>query len=669
MCSHPLIEPAPPDVDSIRSDAWPEHVRSDVLAGVVRVAASVIRAPLGVLTLGGGAEPRVLVQRGFDASAAHGWEIVEAESLCDRVVAENRPVMMPGVPALDLRIASPVGSRWALGVPVRVRDRAAGALVVLGDGVRGWSEDDLEDLFALAEAASAELERARLTAERHDRLATTHHPENRYARFMQASYIGVFAADAIGRITDVNETVAGVMGRSRGELLGMDFRSLIAPEDRDYADRLHAERLLEVTESGEVELRVIRPTGERRLLQVWASPLLEDGRATGTYGVLRDITDERAKEMQFRRAERMAGVAPLLSGVCHELNNPLTSIKSFAELLLLDARSPEDREALEIVRHEAHRAAKIVTDLRMAAAHGQESSTGHSMVALGDIVRRVVDSRCTTLAGMRVHLDLADGLPAIHAIRPQIEQVVSQLIANAVQAMDEQTGPRDLTVRTYAGGMGVVLQVEDSGPGIFPDHLDRIFDPFWTTRDPGKGAGLGLSLVHGIVTDHGGRIRVNSSPGQGTGFFVELPAARQKAVSGDGAETNGSAARSLRILVVDDEAAIRYSLTRYLERRGHLVHQAADGAAALGQVDEAETPYDVIVADLRMPGLNGGDLLRRLRDRSSAWDDRLIFITGDADHSDLRGGLDEAGIPLVQKPFELAEMAQIIETQAGITAL
>ncbi len=459
-----------------------------------------------------------------------------------------------------------------------------------------------------------------------------------------------------------------MLGRPLEELLDTDFRDSVAPEDRAKATELFRKRLSGAGSPDEIELRVIRPTGERRLLYLCSAPAVENGAITGMHGVARDITEERAREMQLRRAERMASVAPLLTGVCHELNNPLTSIKSFAELLLLDERPPEDREALEIVQREAHRAAKIVSDLRLVARQRQETGTERGLVDLNQAVRQVLQAPGCSLSGIRLQEDLAPVLPPLWAVRLHVEQVILQLVLNAVQAMQDRPGPRDLTVRTYAGGIGAVLQVEDTGPGIHPDHLDRIFDPFWTTRGPGEGSGLGLSLVNGIVSDHGGRIGVDSTPGGGTRFAVELPIAVEPPMALGPAEGDTSATRALRVLVVDDEAAIRYSLTRYLERRGHRVEEASDGEAALERLaDAGEDAFDAIVADLRMPGLGGGELLCRLRQRGGNLDDRLIFITGDTDGSDLDGEVDRAGVPVVQKPFELAEIAQIIEAQAGMS--
>lgn len=667
MRSQSPIAVAPGAFSLEHGPEWLLHVCPSVLAGLARAAAGLLDAPLAVVAVGDAEAQSLLTADGPGAEPGDRTPAWVAHH-CARVAAEDRPLTRDG--AAGWSPDEEEGRlRSFLGAPVRVEGRAVGALAVLAPGERDWTEQEVRDLTGLAEAVAAELARAQLQVQREELSARIRESETRYARLSQNAFMGIYFTDLDGRFTELNQVVAEMVGRPLEELVGADFRSIVAPEDLELAEQIFRQRISGQVGAGEFELRVVRPTGERRLLQVCATPVHGDEGILGTHGVARDVTDERTREMQFRRAERMASVAPLLSGVCHELNNPLTSIKSFAELLLLDERSPEDREALEIVQREAHRAAKIVTDLRLVARQSQESGEERGTMDLSEVVRQVLRSREGDLAGLEVHLDLSDHLPLLWGIRTHVVQVVTQLVTNAAHAMREGEGRRELAVRTYTGGIGLVLQVEDSGPGIPPDQLKRVFDPFWTTRRPGEGTGLGLSMVHGIVTDHGGRVWVDSTLGQGSRFVVEFPVAEQSMEVVSGCDAEGNSARPLRILVVDDEAAIRYSLTRYLERRGHAVQQAAEGAAALRLLDEPGEEYDVIVADLRMPGLNGGELLRRLRERDAALEDRLIFITGDADSSDLRGGVDCAGVPVVQKPFELAEIALIIETQAGMTAM
>jgi CheY-like chemotaxis protein/anti-sigma regulatory factor (Ser/Thr protein kinase) len=256
------------------------------------------------------------------------------------------------------------------------------------------------------------------------------------------------------------------------------------------------------------------------------------------------------------------------------------------------------------------------------------------------------------------------------ADRSRLEQVVLNLVVNAEQAMVTTATSGTLSVRTRSGPRSVSLCVEDSGPGIPREHQEQIFDAFWTTKAPGEGTGLGLSLVHGIIQDLGGEIRVDSEPGQGACFTIVLPHAGLS-VAGSAptlAPTPAAPGRALRVLVVDDEASIRSTLSRYLKRRGHHVEEAAEGEAALQQLARASeqgSRFDVIVSDLRMPGLDGGQLLQQLRADASGMEDRLIFLTGDAANPDAERMLRGAGTPVILKPFDFGRMEALIERVAA----
>lgn len=381
----------------------------------------------------------------------------------------------------------------------------------------------------------------------------------------------------------------------------------------------------------------------------------------------RSAAEERAREGLARLAGPMDLVGPLLSGVCHELNNPLTAIRSFAELLLLDARAEEDREALQIVQREAQRASRIVSDLRLIAGRAADGIAARDLIDLNEVVRTVLRRRLGELEqeGVVCLQDLAGELPAVRGVRHQLEQVVAHLLANAEDALQGREGTRCITVTTRSRGTRATLAVGDSGAGVAPEHLDRLFDPFWKGRPGGTGAGIGLTVVQRVVTDHGGLVMVESRPGGGALFTVELPGADELPTEVNAGAV--AAGQGLRILVVDDEAPIRFSLVRYMERRGHKVDQAEDGPAALRSVDAAARGegYDVVVADLRMPGIDGDQLLECLRERPDM-ENRIVLMTGEPQPCAAVLALQEGGVPVIAKPFELAEVAQVIESHARL---
>ncbi|MGH7459081.1 MAG: PAS domain-containing hybrid sensor histidine kinase/response regulator [Longimicrobiaceae bacterium] len=612
--------------------------------------------------------------------------------------------------------------------------------------------------------------------------------ELHYRRLVETSPYGIFSLDGRGRFTEANPAAERVFGRRQHELLGS-----FAPDFLDRKDAETALRLFQLLRSGElntveVEMKVIPPSGEPRLVQACATVERERGEVSGVYGLVRDITTEKSREervlllaaalesleeavlitdpegrsvysnaahsellghppgrppeegvaaflpdqsarleldeiqrvtsetggwsgrvrrlrsdgrvitvklimgrvsdaqgrelflsigrdageeiereRQLKRTERLASLGTLLGGVAHELNNPLTAIKSFAQLMQQEKKhDPEDREALEVIQREAGRAAKIVSDLRLVARSTQQEGGERIPLDLGEVVEHTLRVRAYSLDthNIEVKAELMDKLPMIEGDRAEMEQVLLNLVVNAEQAMTDARRPRRLTVSTQVEGGEVALSVKDSGTGIPADHLDRIFDPFWTTKPPGEGTGLGLSLVHGIVVEHGGRIRVDSRPGRGTTFTVRFPQAKFKATPNDRekAAAPKPPASVLNVLVVDDEGAIRSALRRYLVRRGHQVAEAADGTEALQKISE-QTP-DVIVADLRMPGLGGEELLEALSRKGGGLERRLILITGDAASPDAARLLSSPNVPIVIKPFDLAEVAALIESRA-----
>jgi CheY-like chemotaxis protein len=269
-----------------------------------------------------------------------------------------------------------------------------------------------------------------------------------------------------------------------------------------------------------------------------------------------------------------------------------------------------------------------------------------------------------------VSTELDESLPAVIADRSAMEQVLLNLVVNAEQALVSQPAgehPRRLRIRTGVSTDGdrVHLTVIDSGPGMEPAQVQRIFDPFYTTKEPGEGTGLGLSLVHRIVTELGGDIRVRARPGSGASFLVRFPVAAGTELLARAADEPMTVAdRPLNILVVDDEPAIRRSLSRYLSRRGHRVEEAASGEVALGQVEGTSGAYHALIVDLRMPRMGGEALLAALRTRDDGLADRVVFMTGDAASPETARFLERADRPVLLKPFELREAAETLEAVA-----
>lgn len=492
--------------------------------------------------------------------------------------------------------------------------------------------------------------------------------EERHRLLLETASDMIFTCDAEGRFLSVNQAVAALAGYDPSELLGKPFLPFIVPEDREAVGERYNAAIGGTPQRYDV--RYIHRDGSTRWLACVTSPIHENGAITGALVVARDTTEERAREHQLRQTERLASLGTLVGGVAHELNNPLTGIKCFAEMLLEEnVGSADERESLTIIRREADRAAKIVSDLRLVARQTFDGkSSERALVDLNDVVDHVLRLRKYALEtrSVVVRAETAAGLATVEGNRAELEQVLVNLVVNAEQAMDGQDGQRLLIIRTRPSSTGVCLQVVDSGPGIPPEHLGRIFDPFWTTKSPGEGTGLGLSLVHSIITEHAGTVRADSTVGRGAVFTIELPSARTARAAVRPVKLVEPAPSSLRVLVVDDEESIRRSLVRYLERRGHVVAVASSGAEALQRIDEGRVAeqFDIILTDLRMPELGGDQLFRMLRDRGDGLERRLIFVTGDSATSTAHDFLGSTGQPVLMKPFALEDVAQLVERHA-----
>jgi PAS domain S-box-containing protein len=497
--------------------------------------------------------------------------------------------------------------------------------------------------------------------------------EAHYRRLVTASPYGIYVLNQEGRFTELNPAAEEIMGRAAAELLGLPFTELLSDDDLGDALDVFQKLATGTSRQESFEVRIRRPDGESRLLTAVVTAIVEDGAVTGLQGIGRDITEERARDEQLRRAERLASVGTMIGGVAHELNNPLAAIRGFAQLLMQDERDGDDIDALQTIDREAKRAAQIVSDLRLLARATQDTCERREAVDLNDIVQHVLKLRRYGMETRNIELreDLMADLPRVLGDRAQLEQVVLNLIVNAEQALQGHGGVRRIIIRTRASRGGVVLSVYDSGPGIEPRHLDRIFDPFWTTKEPGEGTGLGLSLVHRIVSEHLGEIHVESEPGNGAAFMVRLPRAvgkpEARAVAHEPEVGASGSRRALRVLVVDDEPPIRLLLRRFFSRRGDLVDEASEGGEALRRIDASAggIPYDLIFSDLRMPGLDGQELLQGLRARGEGWEKRLVIMTGDAANLDAERMLEEMGVPVMMKPFDLAELPRLLDAVLG----
>lgn len=498
-----------------------------------------------------------------------------------------------------------------------------------------------------------------------------------YDALVRRAVYGVYRAERNTRMLDANPAMLELLGyETREELMALDLALDV------YADASDHEWLVRTAQNGElddwVEVTWRRRDGE--LIDVRLSLRMvedEDGGPPVFEGIAEDVTERHRRDERLRRSERMASLGHMLAGVAHELNNPLAAISGFSQLLLRGIWPDDDRKALETIGREARRAERVVRDLLTFARQG--NVTRSELVDLHGVIRHIVDTQRYALdtRGVRVILTLLDPSVFVQGDTARLEQVMLNLVVNARQALEAMRGeramvqaPLELRISTEIEDETFVLvRVADNGAGISPSLLGRIWDPFFTTKEEGVGTGLGLSVVHSIVTEHGGVVDVQSELGRGTEFTVRLPMVSVPEHDSPLELTGGDAVpmadsspigRALDILVVDDEAAIISFLTRFLTSRGHAVVGASDGMHAL-RIAEQFT-FDVVVCDLHMPEMDGVELIRRMRMLPSCAGTRYVLSSGDGPGSPMMTRAEALGVDgLLAKPYTIDQLVSVVE--------
>jgi PAS domain S-box-containing protein len=542
--------------------------------------------------------------------------------------------------------------RGAFAFPIRSGTAITGVIEFFSRTLREPDPDLLEMTAALGSQVGQFIERKR-AEEALTRSETT------YRSLVEDSPFGIFQSAPDGRLLAVNPALVNILGySSESELLEKNMATDV------YVDSDERRRLIEeVTRRGSLAAESVwrRKDGKTITVRQTGRAVRDaHGRVERFNVILEDITEHRQLENQLRQAQKMEAIGRLAGGVAHDFNNLLTAIFGYADLLRDELpEGSSARQDTEEIRKAAQRAAALT---RQLLAFSRQQVLEPVVVNVNDLVEEF-DKMLRRLIGedIEFRVSLAPDLGNVRADPGQLQQVLMNLVVNARDAMPTggklliETMNTDLTGeyaelhQPVVPGSYVMVAVSDTGIGMDADTLTRIFEPFFTTKEKGRGTGLGLSTVYGIVKQSGGYIWVYSEPGRGTTFKVYLPRVDAPARPVGQPRGTRALAGTETILLAEDDEMLRPLSKVLLRKLGYTVLEAPNGEEALAAAERHHGPIHLLVADVVMPGASGRELARRLAE--SRPDTKVLYVSGYTDDAIVRHGMLEPGLNFLQKPF------------------
>jgi two-component system NtrC family sensor kinase len=550
-----------------------------------------------------------------------------------RGAIEDGRIRVTQVGAPPVRLANDVIVSSAAVAPLLSHGDRLGAIAVSDRKGGPFTTEDLWLLSTVATNASVVLANGRL-------FQMVQRSTEEWETAFNALTEGIAVVGPSGTVLRANSSLAHMAGVPEDDLVGRDFVAALFGPDGGVRQILKAAR------AGDRPAPLVaRSELSHRIFRLTAAPLGDLAGRGSIVALVEDVTEQRTMEAQLIHSDKMATIGHLVSGVAHELNNPLTSIAGLTELLLERGPLPDfPREHLRVIQDQAERASRIVQNLLTFARKGTPDK---AEVDLNDVIARtsLLIAYELKLRSIELHSRLSAEPLTVVGDRYELQQVLLNLITNAVQAVAKlpPSRARVITIETLSQGDQAVLRVDDSGDGVTPEHIAYLFTPFFTTKEPGQGTGLGLSLSYGIVESHGGRLAYEPCPTGGARFVLSLPRLSSREPLERGTR---------RILVVDDDPAVHRIVSALFAPDGHVVDAArsADDALRLA----SERSYDLVLADARAATEGGLFFADALLSTKPGWASRLVIASGN--------GRTEGGpAHQLSKPFNLRELRALAD--------
>jgi two-component system, cell cycle sensor histidine kinase and response regulator CckA len=611
-----------------------------------------------------------------DEARSYVVPLAKEGNIIARVARTGEAELVGDVPSSAINPENPLIKRFQpkafIALPLKARGRVVGVLV--GDDAKEGGRDlasERDFLLNFSNQIAIAIHNANLYRKLEE-------SERQYRELVENAHEGIWVIDEHGVITFANQRLAAIMGQDA--LLGQNISQLVAPDKKKILIRLLLQNMQGAV--AQEELLLTRTDGERLSAIVSSVPIMDGERYKGSFAMVTDITDKKRMEAQLLHRQKMESIGTMAGGIAHDFNNILTGILGYATLLKYRLGEQGDLQRfVQIIETSSLRAADLIRQL-LAFSRGTQPE-GYQFVSPNRIIRETSKLLESSLGkNVELELDLSPSLPFIEANATQVQQAILNLCLNARDAMPGggrmviSTGVVEVGregVHPYRNlgaepGQYVRVGVKDTGVGIAKENIDKIFDPFFTTKEVGKGSGLGLAMVYGIVKNSNGYIHVESQEGKGSVFDLLFPV-----VSGDQNHTPmdqlalGLGGKET-ILLVDDEEMVRDLGNEILHKYGYHVISASDGEEALAIWGNKRREIALVILDLVMPNLGGPATLARMRELDPAV--KVLICSGYRSKDGELNALQIADVPLILKPFRPEELAtQVRKALDGTPAI